>query len=200
MNAELSRWVDDAMDIAASGRWAAFNDSVTQIGAHPGPDSAWRVKLFSSLCESVFSEYLLLKRAYEDSRPEASLLAWRARNLLELSVWCIYCSKSMQKARRFCVDAGWDVAAAQGTESLEHRYKSVSDAAIEIGMGNYFAARHKILSKFAHPTAMQILGPPDDAKMTKQQAIVFSHGCHYFVGAFTALEKLLDPGGTEGAT
>ena len=55
-------------------------------------------------------------------------------------------------------------------------------------MGEHFALSNKLLSKFAHPTAMQILAPPDDAKTTIQKDLFFSHGCLFFVGAFTALE------------
>jgi hypothetical protein len=109
-------------------------------------------------------------------------------------VWSVYCSRSTENARRFYADAGQDVAAAQGFGSLEDKYKAVGDAANEIGMESYFAVRHKILSKFAHPTATQILGPSDDARMTRQKDIIFSHGCLYFVGAFTALEEQIDPG------
>jgi hypothetical protein len=197
MNAELSRWVEDASEIAASGRWAAVDERIKQLGANPEADNAWWARLFSSLCASIFSEYLSLKRAYEDSRSEASLIAWRARNLLELCVWSTYCSRSTENAQRFYADGERDAAAAEGIVPPETRYKRVSDAAQGIGMGGQFAVRHRILSKFAHPTARQILGPPDDAKMTKQKDVLFSHGCHYFAGAFTALEKQINTGNAD---
>lgn len=38
---------------------------------------------------------------------------------------------------------------------------------------------------------MQILSPPDDAKATTQKDVFFSHGCLFFTGAFTALERKL---------
>ena len=43
------------------------------------------------LCSQLFSECLLEpKRAYGDeSDRDSSLLAWRARNLLELTVWSL---------------------------------------------------------------------------------------------------------------
>jgi hypothetical protein len=181
------------------------------------------VGVFSSLCASVFSEYLSLKRAYEDPPSEASLIAWRARNLLELAVWSIYCSRSAENAHRLYADGGRDVlgllsafskwsaatgrehtdfgavdqakielsgrAASQGIESLDGAYKSVSEAAKEVGMGEHFALSNRLLSKFAHPTAMQILAPPNDAKTTMQKDMFFSHGCLFFTGAFTTLER-----------
>jgi hypothetical protein len=71
-------------------------------------------------------------------------------------------------------------------------YKPVSDAAKEVGMGDHFAASNRMLSKFAHPTAMQILASPNDAKTSSQRAVFFNHGCLFFVGAFKELEKQLN--------
>jgi hypothetical protein len=227
MDAELSRWVDEANKIGPSGRWAAVNARIEQLCANPGAGNTWWVEMFSSLCASVFSEYLSLKRAYEDPRSEASLIAWRARNLLELSVWSIYCSKSTENAHRFYADGGRDVlglfsafakwsaatgrersdvgavdqakgelsnrAAAQGIESLEGAYKRVSEAAKEVGMGEHFELSNRMLSKFAHPTAMQIFAPPDDAKTIMQKDLFFSQACLFFVGAFSALEGQFNP-------
>jgi hypothetical protein len=225
MDPELYRWVDEANPIRAGGRWEAVNANIRELCANPGAGNGWWVEVISSLCASSFSEYLSLKGAYEEPRSEPSLIAWRARNLLELSVWSIYCSSDTDNARRLHIDAGRDVlgifgafskwsaatghehidvrtfdeaehelltrSAAQGIESLDGAYKSVSEAAKEIGMGEHFALSNKLLSKFAHPTAMQILSPPDDAKATTQKDVFFSHGCLFFTGAFTALERKL---------
>jgi hypothetical protein len=67
------------------------------------------VQLFGSLCAQVLSEYLHLKRAHEQKTDDGSLLAWCARNLLELAVWCLHCSKNRENAPRFYEDAGRDV-------------------------------------------------------------------------------------------
>jgi hypothetical protein len=45
-----------------------------------------------------------------------------------------------------------------------------------------------MLSKFAHPTAMQILAAPDEVKVSVQEDLFFSQGCLFFTGAFEALE------------
>lgn len=81
-------------------------------------------------------------------------------------------------------------AAAQGIENLEGPYKRVAQAASDCGSGfsNHFSLSYKMLSKFAHPTAMQILGAPDEAKHALQRACFFSQGCLFFTGAFVALE------------
>ena len=50
------------------------------------------------------------KRAHENTQNgTAPLLAWRARNLLELSVWSNWCAKSRDNARCVYEDAGRDV-------------------------------------------------------------------------------------------
>lgn len=232
MDAEMARFVDEAAEIAASGRWTAVNARIEQLAANPGFDdggnsNAWRVQLFGGLCAEVFSEYLDLNRAYnEKRRGDAPLVAWRARNLLELSVWSMYCAKSRENARRVYEDAvrdtrdiynvfiewgtakalpaDWldpltdarqdlfDRAAAEGIESLEGPYTAVSKAAKECGIGDHFNVSYRMLSKFAHPTAMRILAPPDEAKHTAQRHHFFSHGCLFFTGAFHALESELD--------
>jgi hypothetical protein len=102
--------VNDAAGIAASGRWAAVNARIEALAPNPGPDNAWWVQIFASLCSQNFSEYLSLKRAYEDKqKDDVALLAWRARNLLELSVWSTYSAKNRDNARRVYEDAGRDV-------------------------------------------------------------------------------------------
>ncbi len=226
MDPEFSRLVDAAADISTSGRWAAVNARIEQLAANPGVDNAWYVQVLGSLCFQMFSEYLLLKRSYENE-PEAdsSLLAWRARNLLEISVWSMYCTKSRENARRLYEDAGRDTAgvfsaftkwgaataqasdflepfasakqdlsnraAAEGIDSLDGPYKQVSEAAKECGFGDHFSLSYKMLSKFAHPTAMRILAPPNIEKNSLQRDCFFSQGCLFFTGAFASLEGRL---------
>ena len=224
MDPEFSRLVNEAADIADSGRWAAVNARIEALAANPGTDNAWWVQLFASLCSQNFSEYLSLKRAYENKQDDdAALLAWRARNLLELSVWSTYCAKSRDNARRVYEDAGRDIRgifdafikwgavtaqatdwldpiaaakrdlsqralAVDGIESLDGPYKPVSNAAKECGIGEHFSLGYKMLSKFAHPTAMRILAPPDEKREAVQRDCFFSQGCLFFTGAFNALE------------
>ncbi len=48
-----------------------------------------------------------------------------------------------------------------------------------------------MLSKFAHPTAMRILAPPDERTEALQRDYFFSQGCLFFTGTFSALEGQL---------
>jgi hypothetical protein len=91
---EFSEFVDDAALIGTSGRWDAVNTAIKRLAAKPGAEP-WYVQLLGGLCFLIFSEYRVLKEAHETQQEDgASLLAWRARNLLELSVWAMYCAKS----------------------------------------------------------------------------------------------------------
>ena len=227
MESEFSKLVDQAAAIATSGRWGAVNERIEALTANPGPRNAWWVQLFASLCFQSFSEYLSLKCAYENKQhDDAALLAWRARNLLELSIWSIYCAKSRDNARRVYEDAGRDVRgifdafikwgtvtaqasdwldpistakldlaaralALDGIASIDGSFKGVRDAAKECGMDEHFSLSFKILSKFAHPTALRILAPPDDERAGVLRDLFLSQGCLFFTGAFQAIEGQL---------
>jgi hypothetical protein len=108
-------------------------------------------------------------------------VAWLTRNLLELMIWTLYCAKSEENAQQFLLDAGRDLtdtlrtlskivpdptapkaalkeiiewANEVGVETLEERFTAVSKAAEEIGKAGAFRDVNKLLSKFAHPTAL----------------------------------------------
>jgi hypothetical protein len=184
----------------------------------------WYGELFTDLCFRVFYEYSELKEAYAEPPPkdDLALLSWRARNLLELSVWATFCAGDRNKARQFFEDLGRDAssllksfqtwgkatnqapgwfqkgadardelvkaALVRGVASIDGKFTEVADAAGEIGIAGDFRIMNRLLSKFAHPTAMLILGNSDVRKMWKD--LVFANGCLFFVGAFSALESI----------
>jgi hypothetical protein len=78
---------------------------------------------------------------------------------------------------------------AAGIESLEGRFKEVRDAAEECGIE--FTLTNKMLSKFAHPTALRILEGVDEEREALQREMFYSKGCLFFLGAFHALEGQL---------
>jgi hypothetical protein len=225
MDNAFSQFIANAASIKESGRWTALNERITKMAANPGLGNEWYVQLFGQLCYQVLSEYSSLKRVYDEKQNrDASLLAWRSRNLLELSVWATYFAKSMANARRLYEDAGRDAheligvfeawgqksgqspdwlnslengkiniathAANEGITTLDDRYMSVDNAAADCGMASHYKVFSKMLSKFVHPTALQILGRIDDVKLSLQREVFFSLGCLFFTGAFTALENL----------
>ncbi|HEY1760890.1 MAG TPA: DUF5677 domain-containing protein [Bryobacteraceae bacterium] len=234
MEQEFADVIDRAFGIATSGRWSALSAEIGRLATKPN-DNAWHIKLLGSLCSKVFAEYTLMSRAYaEKEKWDPALFAWRARNLLELLVWSMYCAKGSGHARRLYEDASRDVfdafsafqkrgiegiavaqrldrssvselfratetvkqeftgrAAKDGFTDFKEPIKKVSAAAGECGIESHFLFSYKFLSKFAHPTAMQILVPPDDAQHVLQRDYFFSQGCLSFIGAVTALELCL---------
>ncbi|HEY8189444.1 MAG TPA: DUF5677 domain-containing protein, partial [Micavibrio sp.] len=109
MEDEFARLIGEAADIKKSGRWATLNQKIYQLADNHNGHEAWQVQVLAGLCAQNFSEYIALKKAYEETESEPSLLAWRARNLLEISVWSIYCAQSKENSRTFYEDAGRDV-------------------------------------------------------------------------------------------
>jgi hypothetical protein len=109
MDALLIEFVEQAASIASSGRWEAVNGSVKQWAERrKTEDEIWYGQLFGSLCFRVFHEYNSLKEAYAAAWIDLALLSWRARNLLELSVWATFCETEPKRARQFFEDLGKD--------------------------------------------------------------------------------------------
>jgi hypothetical protein len=187
MNTEFARLANDAAKVGTSGRWDTVIASIKFLAQNPGSANDWWIQVFGGLCCQTFSEYLALKRTYETKQHgDVALLAWRARNLLELWVWVIYCTKGRENARRLSQQALSD-----GIESLEGPYKRVGTAAGECGIGEQFGLSYKMLSKLAHPTATQIVAAPNEAREALQRDNLYGEGCRFFSGAFNALEREL---------
>lgn len=95
MDSLFAGFVAEANSIATSGRWEAVNAAVERWAKRTKTeDELWYGQLFSNFSYRVFSEYHALKAAYAATPPkeDVALLAWRARNLLELSVWTTFCA------------------------------------------------------------------------------------------------------------
>ena len=112
-------------------------------------------------------------------------VAWLTRNLLELAIWCQYCAESEEHSKEFVLDAAKDAldvinvpdgvfsssfsfkthrdemlqkAEADGFKTFGDGYTRVSEAAKTLGKGEAFKHFNKLLSKFAHPTALTLIG------------------------------------------
>lgn len=68
-------------------------------------------------------------------------------------------------------------------------------AAEKCGLAEPYKTLSKLLSKFVHPTALQILGVSDDATLAKQRECFFGLGCMFFCNAILALESSEAGGG-----
>lgn len=224
MDTDFEQMVHLALQISTSGRWEAINEKVRALAQAPGMRPPWWIQVMGGLLSKAFAEYLSLKRSF-DHKGEPSLLAWRARNLLELSIWSHYCSKTEEHARRLYEDAGrdeigiyeefskWGTATSkdqdfldlfseasknleqraknEGISSLDGKFKEVADAAKELGLGHHYKLSNRMLSKFAHPTALSILSVANQKTEQEQRELFFAFGCLFFVGAFTFIESQL---------
>jgi hypothetical protein len=113
-----------------------------------------------------------------------SIIAWLARNILELATWSAHCARSEKNSKGFVLDAGRDVndalnvpdgifsqtfsfrgarqenldrAIRDGLTSLDDKYNTVYDVAKQLGQGDMFRYTNKLFSKFAHPTALSVI-------------------------------------------
>ena len=221
MNSDDTSAIQEATNIALSGRGKAVNDKIEQMVANPALANAWSIKVFGPLCFALISEFFALQKAYDKGNgTDCALLAWRARNLFEISIWCTYCNSSDENARRFYEDAGhdgtdlltglekWGAITGQEADWLEGvrnskaklaenaqkvdvdlsegTYTRVRAAAETCGLLEYYNIIFKYLSKFAHPTALQIIGNIPAQKKLRDG--IFEQGCVFFVAAFADLE------------
>lgn len=199
-----------------------MNVHVVKLAKELNGSETWQVEVFGGLCFQVLSEFSSLQKAHAADKADPSLLAWRARNLLELSIWSIYFSKNSDNARCLYVDAGRDAqdllttvenwgltndanadwvfaikagklnfssqAISKGIQELDTPYMRINNVDNEIGIQTQFTVMNKFLSKFAHPTAMQILGS-DDTQRSLQSNHFYELGCYFFSEGFRALEN-----------
>ena len=141
-------------------------------------------------------------------------VAWHSRNLLELAMWSEHCAKNEENARQFVLDAARDAcdalnipdeivfaASVKDTRQelidkaqsdgfdIEEKYTAVSKVAKQLGHSDIFRTLNKLLSKFAHPTAMLILYNPTDSSLVSLRGKFFALGLHLGQKALTFLPK-----------
>ncbi len=141
-----------------------------------------QIDVRQKLKEAVQENLAELQRANEEQ--SLSTVAWRARNLLELDIWTVYCNISEENAKRFLLDSTRDAAdmlnirdgllsksasfmatrrelieqAEEDGIEIEKSFMRTSKAAEVIGNKELFSTVNKVLSKLAHPTAMNVMG------------------------------------------
>jgi hypothetical protein len=155
------------------------------------------------------------------TRP-VNAVAWISRNLVELAVWTRYYTHSPANARRFYDDAARDAldalklpdffsddpdfsfenarstiideGKAKGIDDLDSAYQRVSDAAKDMGSPKTFRGNNKILSKFAHPTALYVMTPLEELEkfrsLLKSGGIVNGEGALALISEFRSAAEL----------
>ncbi len=69
-----------------------------------------------------------------------------------------------------------EAATKAGILSVDDSYTKVADAAKELGLQEFYTSVNKMLSKFAHPTAMALLAPPEGEALAETFAGLFAVG------------------------
>lgn len=99
-------WLADS--VISSSRWNTLEEKITSPDATIFATSQERTVFFSLFC-TLRTEYDCLKHDYyENKYSSLSLLAWRARNLLEINTWCRFCCEDKENVGLFYKDAGRD--------------------------------------------------------------------------------------------
>ena len=83
-------------------------------------------------------------------------------------------------------------ATEAGIDDLDGTYKADRDAAQECGLERDYKLQFKVLPKFAHPTAFQLIAPVDDPSQGSFRDAFFSQGCGLFALTFACLESYLN--------
>jgi hypothetical protein len=69
-----------------------------------------------------------------------------------------------------------EAATKAGIPLVDDRYTQVADAAKELGLREFYAPVNKMLSKFAHPTAMALLAPLEGEPLAETFSGLFAVG------------------------
>ena len=151
------------------------------------PTDALHLNVLKMLKDSVDLNLAELELAVQ-SRP-LSTVSWIARNLLELALWSEHCGTSKENAHVFMLDATRDAAdmvnipdgplvltslksvrqdlldkaAADGFD-IEQAYQRMNKIANSLGREDTYKYFNKLLSKFAHPTAIAIFSLGSDTE------------------------------------
>lgn len=212
----LDNIIAEAESVGTSGRHKDLNNKIIEFGQKTNDEDFWLEKIFSGLAFRNFHDFLKLKNIIADNeKNDLSVIAYYSRNLMEISIWTAYCTKSKNHAHNFYSDLGRDSidllknnlkvgvdeekteiikknlierAAKQNVNDIEKRFTRVRDAAKEIGIEELFVCSNKQLSKFSHPTALQIISPRTGKEAQELAKSFYTQACVQFVRSVELLE------------
>jgi hypothetical protein len=172
-----------------------MNPAVLDPNREPSPEEVQRAVL-DRIAVAISNELDELEHAVKERAVNA--VAWISRNLMELAVWAEFCMESPTNARRFHDDAGRDSvellkvpdglfnedpafsfqkererileeARSKGVDDLDEPYVRVTNAAKQISTSAEFIWTNKMLSKFAHPTALYVITAYEDLEVWRER-------------------------------
>jgi hypothetical protein len=179
-----------------------------------------QMELLRRLAQVISKELEELESA--NARHAVPAVAWISRNLLELGVWTGYCVRSEQNAIQFRNDAARDAVHAlkipeefsndaifsfsaarkeliekgnqDGIEGIDEGFMAVRDAAKVLGVEKIFGNMNKILSKFAHPTAMRVVSSEEASEVLRP--FFFKIGKNWGIQALSLIDDFLNTSGS----
>jgi hypothetical protein len=130
-------------DIWTAQRYQKVSGKLRQLAERAGEDH-WYPNTIIRLWTGLVAEYGRLQDAYIEREPQVPytvpcVLAWRTRNLLELSIWSCCCLNRKESAREFYADRTRDFvdwtntatvsASATRDESTQIQLRRIAEAA-----------------------------------------------------------------------
>lgn len=105
---QQGRHVGLAESVVNTTRWAELEEKIESSQSNTFNNSRQRKVFYELLCV-LRTEYECIKHDYYENKfTSRSLLAWRARNLLEINTWCRFCCEEKENAEEFFKWAGED--------------------------------------------------------------------------------------------
>lgn len=222
---EQEKHVISAETLIDSPRWERLETKIIE-GSPETFSSSQQRTVFYTLFFALRTEYDALNHDYKENKyTSRSLLAWRARNLLELNMWARFCCEDDVNAKIFFEEAGkdqlelqekleqwgketnqspeWfdereknkqdihDQAKKHGITKLNSKFYSLLNISKTIGHDKAYKIHNKILSKFAHPTAMLLFSIESEDKLPRTAYYLFSQGCLFFYDGIARIEKFI---------
>lgn len=215
---DIEGLIEAAEILSTSGRQDKLNKKIFEFSQNAKADNIWLEKVFSGLVYRNFHDFLKMKEIMADNNggDNLSVAAYYARNILEVSVWTAFCFQSVENAHQFYCDVGrdsddllkWNLrygiesvetntareeikaqAAKENVSDIEKKFTDVRAAAKKIDMQDIFSIQNKVFSKFAHPTALQIILPQTGQAAQNLKRSFYGQACVLFTGCFHILEK-----------
>jgi len=99
--------IQKAKAIISSGSLGILDQQISRLIKNQWTTKKWLGEVFVGIIDQMKYEYASMNVAYSNNDP-ISVVAWRARNLLEICIWTIFCTKDEENARQFYDDAARD--------------------------------------------------------------------------------------------
>ena len=218
--------INKAISISTPSGYKDLNRKIKEFAEQASDENFWLEKVFSSLAYRNFNDFRKLTKIIEKNKDDdLPVIAYYSRNLLEVVIWTKFCFQSDKNARIFYSDAGRDAddllkrnleysidkegttaarkklkknAAKQNICDIEKRFTNIRKAVKEVGLNKQFLLQNKLFSKFAHPTALQIISPRSGQEAQDYANSFYIQACVNYSESIRVLEERYGLGERDG--